>query len=159
MLQALTADGQMKWKSLLPAVTDNSVPDGSGGLIVTEHATCNQGQTDPMTIVDIDATTGQPLWQFSAAGIQFGQTLVYCYSPAVAPAMAIRPDGWIVMSEPTNAGLPALMQVYQGAMYSISIPDSSFTDSSGVVHAVQSMTGLQLSMPTARRMSSIRSAT
>ena len=114
---------------------------GSGGLIVTEHATCDPGQTDPMTIVDIDPVSGQPLWQVKAAGIQNGQGIVYCYSAAVAPQIAIRPDGWIVMSEPTNAGLPALMQVFNGAMSSITIPDSSFTDSGGVVHTVQSITG------------------
>src|SRR5436305_9122786 len=94
-----------------------------------------------MTIVDIDPVTGEPLWQFSAAGIQFGQEIVYCYSPAVAPQIAIRPDGWVVMSEPTNAGLPPLMTILNGAMSSIPIPASSFTDSSGVVHSIQSING------------------
>jgi hypothetical protein len=39
------------WKRQLPV----SVPDGDGGLLVTQNHTCLPGQTDPMAIVDLDA--------------------------------------------------------------------------------------------------------
>ena len=140
-IHALTADGQQMWQAQLPAITNKSVPDAFGGLLVTEHATCDTGQTDPMTVADIDSVTGQQLWRVTAAGIQFGQTIVYCYSPNVAPQIAIRPDGWVIMSSPTNAGFPPLMEVWKGAVYTEPIPESSFTDAFGVVHYVQSIMG------------------
>jgi len=141
LLHGLTADGRQIWQTQLPALTNKSVPDASGGLMVTEHATCDQNQTDPMTVADIDPTTGQELWRIRAGGVQYGQQIIYCYSPDVAPQIAVRPDGWVLMSSPTNAGMPPLIQVWHGAAYNVSIPDSSFTDSSGVVHTVQSMVG------------------
>ena len=57
-MQSLTADGQLKWKTQLPVVNDNSVPDGFGGLLVTEHNTCDTGRTHPMTIVQLDPANG-----------------------------------------------------------------------------------------------------
>jgi hypothetical protein len=66
VVQALTADGQQQWQSSLPVVNNSAVPDGAGGLIVREHQTCNPGQTDPTSIVDLSPTTGQPQWQITA---------------------------------------------------------------------------------------------
>ena len=62
VVQALTADGRQMWQKSLPILNGNSVPDGSGGLIVTENNTCFPGQTDPMTIVDLDGAGGQQKW-------------------------------------------------------------------------------------------------
>jgi hypothetical protein len=46
------ADGQQIWQTQIPTVTNNSVPDGSGGLIVTEYDTRSPHQLQPMAIVD-----------------------------------------------------------------------------------------------------------
>lgn len=141
LLHALTADGRQLWQSQLPALTNKSVPDGSGGLLVTEHTTCDPGQTDPMTVADIDAKTGKPLWQVKASGIQRGQSLFYCYSPDMAPQIAVQPDGIVVMSAPTNSGMPPLITVWRGSVGSTLIPTSSITDSGGAVYFVQSLVG------------------
>ena len=130
IVQALTADGRQLWQTILPVVNGNSVPDGSGGLLVTEHNTCLPGQTDPMTIVDLDAATGQPKWQLAAAGIQNGQSILYCYPDtikAMEPQIAIRGDGAIFISAMTNNGLPPL--TVNGT--NIAVPTSTTTDSSG----------------------------
>lgn len=130
-VQALTADGQQIWQMQLPEVNGNGVPDGSGGLIVTEHETCLPGQTDPMTIVDLDGATGQAKWQLAAAGIDNGNgTLVYCYPDdvkALEPQIAIRGDGAIVVAAMTNNGLPPL--TINGSSWPI--PSSTSTDPSG----------------------------
>jgi hypothetical protein len=130
IIQALTADGRQLWQTTLPAVNGNSVPDGAGGLLVTEHNTCFPAQTDPMTIVDLDAATGQPKWQIAAAGIQNGQGILYCYPDtikAMEPQIAIRGDGAIFISAMTNNGLPPL--TVNGT--NIAVPASTTTDSSG----------------------------
>jgi hypothetical protein len=130
IIQALSADGQQQWQTSLPIVNGNSVPDGSGGLLVTEHNTCLQGQTDPMTIVDLDAVTGQPKWQIAAAGIQNGNSVLYCYPDDVKwvePQFATRGDGSVVIAAMTNNGLAPL--TVNGT--SITVPSSTSTDSSG----------------------------
>jgi hypothetical protein len=130
IVQALTADGRQLWQTSLPAVNGNSVPDGSGGLLVTEHNTCLPGQTDPMTVVDLDGLTGQPKWQIAAAGVQNGNSILYCYPDtikAMEPQIAIRGDGSVFISAMTNNGLPPL--TVNGT--NIAVPASTSTDSSG----------------------------
>jgi hypothetical protein len=130
IVQALTADGQQLWATSLPVVNGNAVPDGFGGLLVTEHQTCNPGQTDPMTIVDLDGITGQPKWRMAAAGIPQGNGVLYCYPDTLKwlePQIAIRQDGTKVIAAMTNNGLPAL--TINGS--SIPIPLSTDTDGSG----------------------------
>jgi hypothetical protein len=83
-----------------------------------------------MTIVDLDGTTGQPIWQMAAAGIQQGTGVLYCYPDSLKwlePQIAIRQDGARVIAAMTNNGLPAL--TVNGS--SIPIPVSTDTDSSG----------------------------
>jgi hypothetical protein len=137
ILQALTLDGQQMWQTNLPALNGNSVPDAYGGLIVVENQTCNNGQTQPMSIVDVDAATGQPSWQIDAAGIpgagQHGTTL-YCYP--VAPQLAIRGDGAVAISAPGNtSGLPEFVIVSgtQGndVLVNPQIPPSLYMNSLG----------------------------
>jgi hypothetical protein len=129
VVQALTSDGQQLWQMSLPALNSNSVPDIAGGLLVTEHQTCNQGQTDPMSIVDLDPVTGQPLWQITAQPTTGGTGPLYCFPEA--PQMAIRNDGSIVIAALGNtSGLPELMIVdpTSGAATQISIPPSTYTN-------------------------------
>jgi hypothetical protein len=113
VVQAFTSDGQQQWQSQLPILNGNSVPDANGGMLVVEYQTCNQGQTEPMTIVDLDRTSGQSIWQITAQGVagagQGGSTL-YCYPNA--PQMAIRADGSVAISASGNtSGLPEFMIV------------------------------------------------
>jgi IPT/TIG domain/Bacterial Ig-like domain (group 2)/Kelch motif/Galactose oxidase, central domain len=127
MVQALTADGQQMWQTSLPSLNSNSIPDGFGGLLVTEHQTCNQNQTDPMSIVDVDAATGQPLWQITAASSNGGT--LFCYPEA--PQIAIRNDGSLVIAALGNtSGLPELMIVdgQTGAVTQIPVPTSTYTN-------------------------------
>ncbi|HEV2417194.1 MAG TPA: kelch repeat-containing protein [Terriglobia bacterium] len=135
-IQAFTLDGQQMWQSQWPAMNGSSVPDAFGGLLVTEHQTCNQGQTDPMTIVDMDAVTGQPLWQITAQGLPGqgpGGSTLYCYSDA--PEIAIRGDGAVVISAPGNtSGLPEI-QIVDGQTGQLisepDIPQSSYINAEG----------------------------
>ncbi len=109
VVQALTADGRQLWQTRLPApLNNNSVPDGLGGLIVTEYDNCTSGQ--PLTVVDLDPVYGQIMWSVQAAGIQQGNHIVYCYTggATMAPQIAVRGDGAVIISEPTNNGFPPL---------------------------------------------------
>jgi hypothetical protein len=109
VVQALTADGRQLWQAALPKLNNNSVPDGIGGLLVTEYDTCTSGQTMPLTVVDLDPVYGQPLWSVSATGIQVGNQIVYCYGNGYdAPQIAVRGDGAVIISGPTNNGFPPL---------------------------------------------------
>jgi hypothetical protein len=116
-------------------VNGNSVPDGFGGVLVTEHQICNPNQTDPMTTVDLDGTTGQLKWQIRAATVQNGSALVYCYPDDVKwvePQMAIRADGSMVIAAMTNNGLPPLLVVTpHGFLQSVNLPTSTATDAFG----------------------------
>ncbi|HVO63491.1 MAG TPA: PQQ-binding-like beta-propeller repeat protein, partial [Terriglobales bacterium] len=144
LVQALTADGQQLWQTQLPNINNTSVPDANGGLIVIENNTCAPNQSVPMTIADLDATTHQPIWQISAAGIQFGDQTVYCYPSSAPPQFAIRGDGAVIIAEPTNAGLPPLTVLdgqSGGVLASISIPLSSNDDGSGHITNVYSLMG------------------
>jgi hypothetical protein len=130
IIRALTADGQQRWQTSLPALNNNSIPDAFGGLLVTEHQTCNQGQTDPMNIVDLDATTGEPLWQITAQPTTGGTGPLFCFPEA--PQMAIREgDGAVVIAALGNtSGLPELVVVdgASGSATQISIPPSTYTN-------------------------------
>jgi Bacterial Ig-like domain (group 3)/Galactose oxidase, central domain/Bacterial Ig-like domain (group 2) len=130
LVQAVSADGQILWETNLPVINGNSVPDGFGGLLVTENNTCLPNQSVPMSIVDLDAATGQPTWRLAAAGIQQGSIVQYCYPDTLKwlePQIAIRQDGGRVVAAITNNGLPPL--TVNGS--SIPIPSSTDTDSSG----------------------------
>jgi hypothetical protein len=110
VIQALTFDGRQLWGTSVPPLNTNSVPDAFGGLLVTQNQTCNAGQTVPMTIADLDAGTGEPLWQIEAQPATGATGPLYCYPEA--PQMAIRADGSIVIAALGNtSGLPELMIV------------------------------------------------
>jgi hypothetical protein len=110
VIQALTADGQQMWQTTLPILNGNSVPDGSGGLIVTENNTCFPNQANPMTIARVDAAGNvEPV--ISAAGVIGGGGVVYCYPDtikAMEPQIAVRGDGAFIIDAMTNSGLPPL---------------------------------------------------
>jgi hypothetical protein len=105
IIQALTADGEQLWQTQAPPLNNTSVPDARGGLIVTAYQTCVSGQTNPMTVVDLDGATGQPLWQLASAGVSNGNGISYCYPAGTAPQIAVGGDGSAYVVEPTNAGL------------------------------------------------------
>jgi hypothetical protein len=91
-------------------LNNNSVPDGYGGLIVTEYDTCTPGQTHPLTVVQLDPVYGQPVSEVQAAGVQGRNGIVYCYTggAAMAPQIEVRGDGAVFMTEPTNNGFPQI---------------------------------------------------
>jgi hypothetical protein len=100
IIQALQADGEQLWQVQMPPIIGNSVPDGSGGLIVT---TCASG--NPMTLLDLNAT-GEILWQQAAAEVN-GVGYI-CYPAPIA----VNGAGVAFIAEPTNAGLPSLTIAY-----------------------------------------------
>ena len=102
-IQGLTANGQQLSQKTVPALLNNTVPDGFGGLVTTS---CPSGQ--PLTVTDLDST-GQPLWQEQSAPVN-GIGYI-CY----APQIAVGGDGTVYISEPTNAGLPSLSIAPPGA--------------------------------------------
>jgi hypothetical protein len=127
IVQALRADGQQLWQTTLPPLNNNSVPDGAGGLWVTEYNTCTPGQANPMTVVDLDPVYGQPTSAVAAAGVRLGNNVVYCYNGG-APQIAVRGDGATFITEPTNNGFPQLTKVETGNYIGFSIPPSSDTE-------------------------------
>jgi uncharacterized protein YjdB len=135
IVQALTADGQQLWQTPLPTLSNNSVADGVGGLIVTEYDTCTPGQKSPLTVVDLDPVYGQPTFSVQAAGVWVGNNLVYCYGGADAPQMAVRGDGAVIISEPTNNGFPPLtvMNTPLCCGYNLPIPTSTNTDNGNTI--------------------------
>lgn len=141
-VQALSADGRQLWEKRLPAPVNNrGVPDGAGGLMVIEHNTCYPGQTDPLAIVDIDAT-GNESWKIQAAGIQTGNGVVYCYPTQAPPQIAVRGDGTIFISAPTNMGLPELtILTADGSNPRVSIPRSTYVNPWGITQEQQSLVG------------------
>ena len=119
VVQALQADGEQMWQAQMPAAVGNSVPDGSGGLIVTS---CPSG--NPMTVSDL-GPNGQLLWQEFAAGVNTGNgTITYLCN---APQIAVRGDGAVIITEATNAGFPSVSM--SGQMYPI--PPSTVTNGFG----------------------------
>ena len=132
VIQALTSDGQQLWQLALPPLSNNSVPDGTGGLFVTEYDNCTAGQ--PLTVVDLDPIYGQPIAEIQAAGVQEGNHIVYCYGGGDAPQIAVRGDGAAIVSEPTNNGFPSLTLVLPGGTQeSYSIPPSSNTTNGNTI--------------------------
>lgn len=123
MIQALTADGELQWQTQLAPVTGTSVPDGSGGLIVT---TCASSQ--PMTVIDLDPT-GQPVWQVQEVSVQ-GYGYI-CYPPQIA----VGGDGTAYVVEPTNAGLPSLTEAdSNGNISQIEFPPSTVTNNGNTIN-------------------------
>jgi hypothetical protein len=117
IIQALMADGEQLWQATVPPLNKTSVPDGTGGLIVTAYQTCASGQTNPMTVIDLDGATGQPLWQAVGVGVNNGNGITYCYPAGTAPQIAVGGDGSAYIVEPTNAGFSPLTKVSpDGAM-------------------------------------------
>jgi uncharacterized protein YjdB len=139
IVQAFKADGEQMWQTTLPVLNNNSVPDGYGGLIVTEYDTCTPGQTHPLTVVQLDPVYGQPVSEVQAAGVQGRNGIVYCYTggAAMAPQIAVRGDGAVFMTEPTNNGFPQIT----GPVGNYWIPLSSITDIYGTVVYVQCCVG------------------
>ena len=127
VVQALTSDGRQLWQTTLPVLNNNSVPDGGGGLLVEEYDTCTPGQTNPLTVVDLDPMYGQPALQIRAAGVQQGNGILYCYGNGDAPQIAIRADGAVIVSEPSNNGFPPLTIAQNGGTASYAIPTSTIT--------------------------------
>ena len=125
LIQALTVDGRQLWQNWLPALNTNSVPDASGGLIVTMDNTCESNY--PMRLVKLDARTGQPQWEF------VGQ--LAC--PSDAPQIAVRPDNVLIVTTAGNfSGFPELLMIDSDAGQVIgapAIPQSSFKDITGTV--------------------------
>jgi hypothetical protein len=135
IIQGLMADGEQLWQTQLPPLNNSSVPDGVGGLLVTEYQTCTPGQTNPMTVVDLDPVTAQPLWQESAVPIYNGNQAVYCYPAGTAPWIAVRGDGAVVISEPTNVGFPPLTLVSaSGYMTTYQIPQTTVTTHGNTIY-------------------------
>ena len=92
-IQAFTLDGQQNWQTQTPPLNGNSVPDAFGGVLVTECQTCNQGQAYPMSIVDVDGTTGQPCGKSLARASPVLVRAAGLIRYPNAPQMAIRQDG------------------------------------------------------------------
>ena len=135
IVQALTADGRQLWQATLPALNNNAVTDGAGGLIVTQYDTCTPGQTIPLTVMGIDPVYGQPTFQVQAAGVWVGNHQVFCYGNGYdAPQIAVRGDGAVIISEPTNNGFPPLTLLQAGGESSYSIPPSSNTTNGNTIY-------------------------
>ena len=133
-MQALGSDGEQLWQAAVPPISNNSVPDGFGGLIVEEYDTCTPGQTNPLTVVDLDPVYGQSMFAVSAVGVQVGNTIEYCYTPGpTSPQIAVRGDGAVIISEPSNNGFPPLTLVSTGGanIVSYSIPPTILTNADG----------------------------
>jgi IPT/TIG domain/Bacterial Ig-like domain (group 2)/Galactose oxidase, central domain len=140
VIQALTRDGRQMWQTSLLVPNASSVPDAFGGLLVTENQTCNQGQTQPMNIADLDPASGQPMWQITAAGFPGlgpGGTTLYCYPDPPQFAVRAATDGAIIISAPGNtSGMAELMEVNGRSGEIIEepyIPPSSYTSQNGQV--------------------------
>ena len=143
IVQALTADGQQVWQTTTPSLSKNNIPDGFGGLLAIEYDTCIPNQTNPLTVADLNPANGQPIWQVQAAGIWNGQNIVYCYGGGNdAPQIAVRGDGSVVITEPTNNGFPPLTVVGPtGAQQGYYIPPTSKTNAQGITTYVQCCMG------------------
>lgn len=138
-VQALGIDGRQMWQTLLPLLNGQAAPDAFGGLLVTMNNTCpNDGTGQPMSIANLDATTGQINWQQTS--------LSNCTFDA--PQFSITPNGNVVVVSPGNtSGLPPLMKLNgeTGAALSIGtsqpIPSSTFKDITGHVTSGYSRVG------------------
>lgn len=102
LIEAFTSDGQLMWQSTVRALASNAVPDGFGGLLVTE--VCDGTNNLPLDIIDLDAVTGAQLWTATVAMPTNGAC------PLGAPKIAIRQDGAVVIANPLQVS-PALVVV------------------------------------------------
>ena len=134
LVQAFTGEGQEMWQATLPTIVGNAVPDGSGGLIVTEACNPANPSANPMTSIDFDAVTGTTLWQ---APITSSQNAC----PAGPPRFAVRQDGLIVIAAPLQTS-PAL--IFAGGQFGTApaIPPSTITDQFGTVSTCDCYTPL-----------------
>jgi IPT/TIG domain-containing protein len=125
LVGAFTADGQEMWQATLGALGGNAVPDGSGGLIVTEACSPANPSGVPMSIVDLDGVTRASLWQ-----AQITSSSNAC--PPGPPKMAIRQDGLVIVAAPLQTS-PAL--IFTGGAFDAApaIPPSTITDEFGNV--------------------------
>src|SRR5581483_5884222 len=140
-------------------ITNNSISNSSGGLIVTEYDTCAANQANPLTVAELNPATGQPTWQVQAAGVWNGAQIVYCYGNGDAPEIATRNDGAVIISEPTNNGFPRLTLVQpNGGVELFSIPDSTSTVNGSQI-SVQCCMGPPMANETGWRMSNMRFGT
>jgi hypothetical protein len=128
-------DGTQLWQTTMPPLNNTSVPDAFGGLIVTEYQTCTAGQTNAMTVVDLDGATGQPLWQAVGTGVSNGNGISYCYPAGTAPEIAVQADGSAIIVEPTNVGFSPLTQVHpNGATTTSSFPGTTVTNNGNTIN-------------------------
>ena len=103
---------------------------------MTEYDTCLPQQSTPLTVTDLDPVFGQPTWQIQAAGIQQGNGVLYCYGNGYdAPQIAVRGDGSVILSAPSNNGFPRLTLVQpNGEQISYNITYSSDTENGNTVY-------------------------
>jgi len=95
-IQAFTTDGQMLWQTgpyEFSTLIGPGIPDGFGGLLVTEACTNENPQ---MTTYDLDGATGNILWAMAIGGFSQGGATA-CPQ---APQFAVRQDGSIVIANP-----------------------------------------------------------
>jgi hypothetical protein len=119
-IQTFTTDGQQLAQTHMPAVNGNSVPDAFGGLLVAQYVGCDN--TNFVRIADLDPATLRVVWQLT------GQSTC----APIAPQMAIRQDGSIVVASNGNtAGFPELLILdgHTGQILAApSIPTSTYID-------------------------------
>lgn len=124
LVEAFTAEGEQMWQTTLSRSSVSNVPDGSGGVIVTEACDSSNPSGFPMTMIDFDGVSGTPLWQTQITSNQNA-------CPAGPPLTAIRQDGSLVIAGPLQAS-PALLFV-GGTTLAPTIPSSTLTDQFGDV--------------------------
>jgi hypothetical protein len=124
LVQAFTA-GQMLWQTTVRALASNAVPDGFGGLLVTE--VCDATNNLPMDIIDLDGVTGASVWTATVAQPTNGAC------PLGAPKLAIRQDGAVVIANPLQVS-PALVILdgpSGGVLPTPTIPGSTLINAMG----------------------------
>jgi hypothetical protein len=126
LVQAFTAEGQEMWQTMLPLLSGNPTPDGSGGIVVTEACDPSNPSGSPMQIVDLDGVSGATLW-----GTSITSTENAC--PPGLPKSAVRQDGALIIAAPLQTS-PALLVLGGSIVTSApTIPPSTITDEFGTV--------------------------
>jgi hypothetical protein len=123
LVQAFTADGQQLWQSMFSSQIAQAVPDGFGGLIVTEACNVSNPSAMPITMVDLNGLTGGSNWQSTITS-----STNVC--PPSVPRIAIRQDGAVVIANPLQVD-PVLVVLdgQSGQVLSTpAIPASTFTN-------------------------------
>lgn len=125
LIQAFTSEGQQLWQTELPRLIGNVVPDTFGGFLATQA--CDS--VNPLSVVDVDGLSGGLVWGGTVAPANGGGK----GCPVGAPKMAVRQDGAVVITAPSNT-FPDLLLIDGASGQQLpapSIPDSFSTDSSG----------------------------